>query len=105
MPGSNFLEDAAGNFLQLAKASEVILKIVVEDLRVLRPELGAQDHIAQFDGMWQQRVLLEFVKRGFGIIVIHGFPQRKNAVSRIVLAQEKASEPRGVRDQQGKLRG
>jgi len=27
MPGSNFLEDAAGNFLQLAKASEVILKI------------------------------------------------------------------------------
>ncbi len=105
MPGSNFFQDAAGNFLQFAKAGEVILKIVVEDLRVVWPQLGAQDHIAQFDRMWQERVLLEFIKRGFGIIVIHRFPQRKNAGILIVLAQGKASEPGGVRDQQGKLCG
>jgi hypothetical protein len=105
MPSSNLLQDAAGNFLQLAKASEVILKIVVEDLRVLRPQLGAQDHIAQFDGMWKQRVLLELVERGFCIIVIHRIPQWKNAGTRIVLAQENASERCGVRDQQGKLCG
>jgi hypothetical protein len=77
MPGSNFFQDPPGHFLQLAKACEVILKIVVEDLRVLRPQLRAQDHIAQFDGVWQQRILLEFVKRGFRIVVIHKFPQQK----------------------------
>ncbi len=103
MPGSNFFQDAAGNFLQLAKASEVILKIVVEDLRVLRPQLGAQDHIAQFDRMWQQRVFLEFVKRGFGVVVIHRFPPTEKYGIRIVLAQETASEPCRGRDRRGKL--
>jgi hypothetical protein len=92
MPRRKFFQDAAGNFLQLAKASEVILKIVVECLCVLRTQLGAQDHIAQFDGMGQQRVFLKLVERGPGVIVIHRVPQRKNVDIYIVLAPETASE-------------
>jgi hypothetical protein len=100
MACDKFLQDTAGNLLQLAKASEVILKIMIEDLCVLRPQLSAQDHIAEFDGMGQQCILLQFVKRGPGVIVIHKIPQRKNAGIRIVLARETACEPGGVRIRQ-----
>lgn len=76
--GKSF-QDAAGNFLQLTKTSEVILKIVIENLCVLRPKLCAQNHVAEFHGMGQQGVFLQFVERGPCVIVIHRFPQRKIA--------------------------
>lgn len=92
MARGKFFQDATGNFLQLAKTSEVILKIVVEDLCVLRPQLCTQNHVAEFHGMGQQSVFLQLVERRPGVIVIHRIPQRRNVDIRIVLARGTACE-------------
>src|SRR5271168_1541548 len=69
-----FLEDAARHFLQFAKARQIVLKFVVQQLRFFRAKLRAQNHVAQLDGMRQKRVFLQFFQRDARVIVIHGFP-------------------------------
>src|SRR5690348_2335025 len=53
------LQDAAAEFLQFAKARQVILEIVVQELCAVRIQLGSQNHVAQFDGVREQRVFLQ----------------------------------------------
>src|SRR5580658_9932959 len=50
-PSGNFFEHSARHALQLAKPRQIILKFVVQRLRLFRAKLGAQDHIAQSDRM------------------------------------------------------
>src|ERR1700731_311401 len=75
----DFLEDASRDFLQVPEPCEVILKIVIQELRVLRTQLRPQNHVSQFYGMRKQRFFLQFLERNLGVVVIHGFPQRKNS--------------------------
>jgi hypothetical protein len=90
--GSKFFQNTICDFLQLAETCEVLLKVVIERLRVLRAKLRAQDHVAEFHGMRQQCVFLQFFERGPGIVVIHEFPRRKNSGKFIVLARPSGSE-------------
>src|SRR5580704_7791248 len=55
--GGNFFEDAARHTLYLAEARQIILEFVVQQFRVFRTKLRAQNHVAQLDGMRQERVL------------------------------------------------
>src|SRR5438309_5697203 len=77
LSGGDFFQNAAPDFLQFAEARQVVLKIVVQKLRVLRAELRPQNHVTQFYGMRKQRVFLQFLERNLGVVVIHGFPGRK----------------------------
>src|SRR5947207_14940256 len=78
LSGGVFFQNAATDFLQFAKARQVVLKIVVQKLRVLRAQLRSQNHVTQFYGMRKQRVFLQFLERNLGIVVIHGFPRQKS---------------------------
>src|SRR6266853_1871200 len=75
----DFLQDASRDFLQIPEPHQVILKIVIQELRVLRAQLRPQNHVTQFCGMRKQRLFLQFLERNLGVVVIHGFPQRKNS--------------------------
>src|SRR5437016_13911339 len=55
--GSDFLQNSSRNFLQIPEAREVVLKIVVQELRVLRAELRPQNHVTQFYRVRKQRLL------------------------------------------------
>src|SRR5207249_25391 len=81
---SDFLQNSSRNFLQIPEAREVVLKIVVQELRVLRAELRPQNHVTQFYRVRKQRLLLQFLERNLGVIVIHGFPQAEKSLKRIV---------------------
>src|SRR6266581_2917747 len=81
----DFFQNPASDFLEFAEASEVILKIVVQELRVLRAEFRSQNHVTQLYWMREQRVFLQFLERNLGVVVIHGFPQRKRPFPPIVL--------------------
>src|SRR5213080_2139132 len=78
LSGGDFFQNAASDFLQFAEARQVILKIVVQKLRVLRAQFRPQNHVTQFYGMRKQRVFLQFLERNLGIVVIHGFPRQKS---------------------------
>jgi hypothetical protein len=93
--GCEFLQDAARDFLQFAKSRQVVLKVVIERLRVLRAKLRAQDHVAQFHGMWQQRVFLQLFESGPGVVVIHELPRRKKFGYSIVLARASGERATG----------
>ncbi len=82
----DFFQNPASDFLEFAEASEVILKIVVQELRVLRAEFRSQNHVTQLYWMREQRVFLQFLERNLGVVVIHGFPQRKRPFPPIVLS-------------------
>src|SRR5260370_15976007 len=82
----DFFQNSASDFLQFPEPCQIILKIVVEKLRVLRAQLGPQNHVTKFYGMRKQRILLQFLKRDPGVVVIHGFPQRKKPFHCIVLS-------------------
>src|SRR6266852_411592 len=73
----DFFQNSASDFLEFPETRQVILEFVIEELRVLRAKLGAQNHVPQFYGMRKQRLFLQFRERNFGIVVIHGFPQQK----------------------------
>src|SRR5258708_28842410 len=74
----DLFQNSSRDFLQIAEAREVVLEIVVQELRVLRAQLRPQNHVAQFYGMRKQRFFLQFLERNLGVVVIHGFPQQKN---------------------------
>src|SRR6266849_4970567 len=74
LSGGQFFQDSPCGFLQLPETRQVLLKIVIEELRVLRAELRSQNHVAQFYRVREQRLFLQFLKRGLSIVVIHGFP-------------------------------
>src|SRR5258707_4423752 len=73
----DFLQNASRDFLQVPEPCQVILKIVIQELRVLRAQLRPQNHVSQFYGMRKQRLFLQFLERHLGVVVIHGFPQQK----------------------------
>ena len=50
----------ARDFLDFAEAGEVVLKFLIHHLGFVRLELDAHDHVAQFDGVRQERVFVEF---------------------------------------------
>src|SRR6202521_521820 len=77
----DFLQNASRDFLQIPEPCEVILKIVIQELRVLRAQLRPQNHVSQFYRMRKQRLFLQFLERNLGVVVIHGFPQHKNSSS------------------------
>src|SRR5215472_2798544 len=74
LSGGEPLQDAAPEFLQFAKAGEVILEIVVQQLRLVRVEHGPQNHVAQFYRVRKQRVFLQFFQGQARIVVIHVSP-------------------------------
>src|ERR1700722_578697 len=57
-PGGELFEHRAGDFLEFAKARDVVLEFRVHRLRFVGCELDAHDHVAQFDGMRQERVFI-----------------------------------------------
>ena len=77
----DFFQDASRDFLQFSEVRQVILKIVIEELRFLRAQLGPQNHVTQSYGMRKQSFFLQFLERNLGVIVIHGFPQQENTSS------------------------
>src|SRR2546430_9648457 len=105
LSGGDFFQNAAPDFLQFAEARQVVLKIVVQEPRVLRAELRPQNHVTQFYGVREQRLLLQFLERNLGVIVIHGFPPTEKSQNRIVLScchlrgltQERAGEEKVLR--------
>src|SRR5215470_7934844 len=78
LAAGEFFQNAPANLLQFAEAPQVFLEIVVQPLRVLRIEFSSQNHVAEFHGMREQRIFLQFFQCGLGVVVIHGFPQRQN---------------------------
>jgi hypothetical protein len=72
--GGDFFKDAACQFLDFAKARQIFLKLLIEALRFFRTVFGAEDHIAQFDRMREQRVFLKLFERGGSVVVVHNFP-------------------------------
>src|SRR5690348_10373063 len=71
------LQDAAPEFLQFPEARQIILKIVIQELRLAGLKLGSQNHVAQFDRVRKQRVFLQLLQGKARIVVIHGFPLRE----------------------------
>src|SRR5215831_19812658 len=65
-------ENGAAELLQLAELRQVVLKFLVEKLRVLRAELVAKNHVAQLDGVGKEGVFLQFLKGGGGVVMVHG---------------------------------
>src|SRR2546427_11069725 len=55
---SDFFQNAPGDFLQFSEVCQVFLKIVIQELRFLRPQLGPQNHVAQSYGMRKQSFFL-----------------------------------------------
>src|SRR5215472_10743127 len=73
-------ENGAAELLQLAELRQVVLKFLVDKLRVLRAELVAKNHVAQLDGVRKERVFLQFFKGGGGVVMVHG-GSRPNAIA------------------------
>src|SRR5580692_6050984 len=82
-PGGDFFEHSARHVLQLAKTRQIILKFVVQQLRLFRTQLRAQNHVAQSDRMRQKRILFQFFERNARVIVIHKFPREEPSLDRI----------------------
>src|SRR5579859_7645087 len=72
MAGGDFFQNAARHLLQVAEPRQVVLKFVVQQLGFVWAELCAQYHVAQFDRMRQQGVLLQFFESQARVVVIHG---------------------------------
>src|SRR6266851_921474 len=92
LAGSNLFQNSAGDFLQFPEARQVVLKIVVQELRVLRAQLRSQNHVAQLYRMRKQRVFLQFLECDPGVVVIHGFPQRHRCFNGIVRTRAATGE-------------
>src|SRR6267143_2397401 len=80
LPGGEFLQNASRDFLQFSETCQVVLKVMVQELRVLRAELVAQNHVAQFHRVREQRLFLQFLQRNFDVVVVHGIPQQASSL-------------------------
>src|SRR3981081_3368226 len=47
LAGGNSLQNSPSHLLQFPEPCQVLLKIVIQELRVLRAELGPEDHVTQ----------------------------------------------------------
>src|SRR3989442_1739244 len=74
LAGGQAFQDAARHLLQLPEARQIILEFTVEFLRLHGRVARAQDHVAQLDGMRQNRVFLQFFESDFRVVVIHVAP-------------------------------
>src|SRR5690349_14965087 len=63
------LQDRAAKLLQFAEARQVILEIVVQELRLGRVELRSQNHVARLYGVRKKRVFLQLF-HGQGRLVL-----------------------------------
>src|SRR5882724_6615248 len=86
LPGGKFFQNASRDFLQFSETRQVVLKIVVQKLRVLRAELMAENHVAQFHGVREQRLFLQFLQRNLDVVVVHGIPPEESLFPSIVLS-------------------
>ncbi len=86
LTGGDFFQDAAPDFLQFAEPRQVVLKIVIQELRVLRAQLRPENHVTQFYRMRKKGIFLQFLERNLGIVVIHGFPPAEKRLYSIVLS-------------------
>src|SRR5258706_2067408 len=66
-----FFQKFERNFLRLAVVQQIVLKLAVHFEGVDRVERRTQDHVAQANRMRQNCVFFQFIKRRFGVIVIH----------------------------------
>src|SRR3989475_11735243 len=85
LAGADFFQNAPRDFLQISEARQVFLKIMIQELRFLRPQFRPQNHVTQSYGMWKQRLFLQFLERNLRVVVIHSFPQQKKTFLHIVL--------------------
>src|SRR6266852_4195845 len=58
----DFFQNSPSDFLQFPEPRQVVLKIVIEELRVLRAQLRPQNHVAELYGMRKQRFFLQFLE-------------------------------------------
>src|ERR1700704_2409631 len=47
----DFFQNSPSHFLQFPEPRQVVLKIMIQELRVLRAQLGPQNHVTQLYGM------------------------------------------------------
>jgi hypothetical protein len=71
-----FLQHRPHNLLQLAKVMQVRLKLPIQFQRAIRRELSPDDHVAHVHRVRQYRILIQLLKRGFRIIVVHTLMMR-----------------------------
>jgi len=84
LAGGELFEDGPRDLLQFAETRQVFLKIVIEQLRVLRTKLIAQDHVPQLHRVRQERVFLKLFESLARIVVIHtAFPPEACATRRL----------------------
>src|SRR5258708_25467577 len=62
--GRQLLQNAAGNFLRLTESRQIFLKFVIYVLGLRDGELVTENHVAQFDRLRRERVLLQFLTCG-----------------------------------------
>src|SRR5215472_139492 len=78
--GDEAFENAFGELLRFAELRQIFLKIAIQIESCRRLKFGAQNHIAQMDGMWKHGVIPQFFESCSGIIVVHKFlPAKANA--------------------------
>jgi len=82
------LQNAFGDFLRFAEAGQVILELLIDGFGVLDTELVAKNHVAEFDGMREERIFLQFFESGCGVIVLHRSLLQNSAGGMIVLICE-----------------
>src|SRR5216110_1943279 len=98
------LQDTAPEFLQFAEAREVILKIVVQELRLSGVELCSQNHVAQLHGVRKQCVFLKLFQGQARIVVVHGFPLRGTKTETPNPLYSRANTGENEREHRGELR-
>src|SRR5258706_15796378 len=69
--GGDFFQNFERNLLRLAVVQQIVLKLAIHFEGVDRVERRAQDHVAQANRVRQNCVFFQFIKRRFGVIVIH----------------------------------
>src|SRR6266849_897808 len=91
LSGGELFENASRDFLDFSETRQVVLKVMVQELRVLRAELVAENHVAQFHRVGKQRLFLQFLQRNLDVVVVHVIPQQESFFPRIVLISRSAA--------------
>ena len=82
LAGGKLFEDGPRDLLQIAETRKVLLKLMIEQLRVPWPELISQDHVAELDRVRQKCVFLKLFESLAWIVVIHAASPTSRAPSR-----------------------